>query len=150
MATPVKHRATSIGGFVKRVISGKTPRELLPLGKKISEQWAEVLAAEVTVDEAAQTALDAEEAARAAREGWQTGYRRLHAQLTDRFPNDKKRVERYFKSAALGKIKRAKTDDKAADQGEEKGAKKTAGKKDKKPGKAAAGEAGEAGEKPVT
>ena len=104
-ATPAKDRAKVLGAFVRAVSSPKTPKELALLGKQVAETWKLVQAGDAAVGEAEKAAADADDAVGAAREAWFTGYRRLHAQLTDRFPTDKKRVGRYFKSASAGKGK---------------------------------------------
>jgi hypothetical protein len=50
--------------------------------------------------DAAEGALDKERKAEGvARKGWFDGYKRLHAQLTDKYPREKKRVDGYFRSA---------------------------------------------------
>lgn len=47
-------------------------------------------------------------AEREARGEWMAGYRRLHAQLTDRFPRDKSRVDHYFRGPPAPRAKKAK------------------------------------------
>jgi hypothetical protein len=98
---PDRERQSVLTGFIKEWKSAQTPKAFAPTVKKLLEAWAAVEAADTGVAAHDAQLMAEREAEGAAREGWYAGYRRLHAQLTDKFPQDKGRVESYFRSAAV-------------------------------------------------
>lgn len=102
-STPARDRLHVYGKLVMAVGDAETPLELRATGKKIEASWKLLLVREKEVQAAEASVERAARAVVAAREGWMAGYRRLHAQLTDKYPNNKTVVERFFR-----KIKAAK------------------------------------------
>ena len=105
---PIKDRAVKLGALVKEFKAAETPKAFAPTVKVLGEWWEKLQAGQGAVDAAA-GALDKERKAEGvARKGWFDGYKRLHAQLTDKYPSEKKRVDGYFRSAG-GKKKAVAT-----------------------------------------
>lgn len=95
--TPERDRARVYSELVKKAEAKETPTVLRPGVRKLRSAWDALVEAEDRL-RSANTALErarADEAA--ARDGWNVGYRRLHARLVAEFPTDKDRVEGYFR-----------------------------------------------------
>ena len=105
-ATPERDRKAVFSGFVQAVTANQTPAKLAPFGKEIAGAWKRVQSADGAVGEASERLTAARATEGKVRLAWLGAYRRLHAQLTDRFPHEKKRVERYFRSPAPPKAKK--------------------------------------------
>jgi hypothetical protein len=74
--------------------------------KQFADSWKAVQAAEALVIEGEKALDKARTAEGAARTAWLAGYRRLHAQLTDKYPTDKRHVGWIFRSVAAPKAKK--------------------------------------------
>lgn len=103
--TSHRDRPRVYGALVEAATAPATPVALKPMVKALSTQWAALVAAEHTVDEANKQVAAAAKAEQAAREAWDVGYRVLHAQLTSLFPRNKTRVESYFRKVKADKKK---------------------------------------------
>jgi hypothetical protein len=80
------------------------PTELTALGKDLTVAVKNREAADAGVTTAALAETKAKTAEAAALDELVVAYRALHAQLTLKFPNDKPRVESYFRSPAVKKV----------------------------------------------
>jgi hypothetical protein len=91
------------GEFMARVGKLAMPAELAKLVKPLAEAWMKVQAADAQGVEVAAELRKVQTAERAAREAWVAGYVQLQSQIRSKFPTDRKRVERYFRSVARAK-----------------------------------------------
>ena len=103
--TPDRDRLLIYGTVLKEAQAPDSPKAFVPTVKKLAEAYKAVQAGQHAVGEAQKAVDKARKAEQSARGDWLAGYRRLHAQLTDRFPRDKPRVEHYFRSAPAPKRK---------------------------------------------
>lgn len=104
--TAIKARKAVFDGLLGKLDSPQTPNEFDKVGRAIAAQWEKTQQAEEAVGVAGRTLAEAVDQIAAARAQWFTGYTRLQAQLTDKFPASKARVDKYFRDAP--KPKKAK------------------------------------------
>lgn len=101
--TPVRDRMQVYGKLVAAVTDPETPVELRSVAKKLDATWKLLLAGEKDVQVAEGRVERAGREVAAARDEWVVGYRRLHAQLTDKYPKSKAVVERFFRKLKAAK-----------------------------------------------
>lgn len=97
---PADERKKAVQAVVAALADKATPAELAGLGKPIAAAQKAVDAAQAALTAAELKVADCRRMEADAKTALQVGYRRLHAQLTDKFAADKSRVEGYFRSPA--------------------------------------------------
>jgi hypothetical protein len=103
--TPVDDRDDVFESLVDRTTTARFPAALKPAGKALATALGEIKAAKAAVKAAKKLEEELVVRESEAKQAVVTGYIRLHAQLTDRFPNDPAKVEKYFKKVAAPKKK---------------------------------------------
>lgn len=107
--TADRDREAVFGSLVRAATARATPADLVPPAKALAEAWKTVQEEETALAARRESLEAAEAAEREAREAWVAAARRLAAQLTDRFPLDRERVDSYFPPATRGRGRRKET-----------------------------------------
>lgn len=102
---PQVERKKAISVMVDALGEKGLPVELAQQGKDLTVGLKNRDAAQAGVDKAELNVTKARTAEAEARDAVLVAYRTLHAQLTLKFPNDKPRVESYFRSPVVKKAK---------------------------------------------